>query len=391
MSEYISSNANRFYAAVESAYGQAAPITALNRFPALRVQARQVLTPSRRRDKTGARTYAGASSTGRRVTAFQVDTYFTSWSNTSEPSYGVFFQAGFGASPIISSPLTVAAGVSSLQIRTTAPHGLSTGCGISYGGEIRFITAVPDDLTLAFNAPFTVPVTASSVVCPAITYKLASSLPSITIYDYWAPLGAVSRIIAGASVDRLQISIDGDQYGLRCSGCAADLLDSSSFAGPAVAAGLSTFPTEPALGNFDYSIVPGHLGQVWLGSTQTQFFTLTSANIEVKNNIVPRDREFGSSYPKAILAGRREVIADFNMFAQDDADTAALYAAAKSRTPTSAMLQLGQGVRQLMGIFLPAIVPEIPAYNDADARLEWEFKNNVAQGYADDEIYIAFA
>ena len=41
MSSYISSNANRFYTALESAYGQVAAITAGNRIPALKLTVEQ--------------------------------------------------------------------------------------------------------------------------------------------------------------------------------------------------------------------------------------------------------------------------------------------------------------------------------------------------------------
>ena len=37
------------------------------------------------------------------------------------------------------------------------------------------------------------------------------------------------------------------------------------------------------------------------------------------------------------------------------------------------------------------VVPEVPNYNDSDTRLVWDFKNNLAQGTAEDELYIAFA
>ena len=391
MADYISSNANRFYATVESIYGQAAPVTATNRFPALRVQAHQVAEPSRRRDKTGARSYAGASSTARRRTVFEVQTYFTSWSGTGEPAHGPFFHAGLGGQPSLSSGLSVSAVLAPTQMRTATQHGLSIGSGISYGGEIRFVTAVPDSATLIYNAPFSTLMTGNAILSPVITYRLATSLPSITVYDYWPTSGAVSRIITGGAVDRLEISIEGDRHSLQFSGPAGDLLDSSSFAAAAHTAGLSSFSLEPELSDFEYSIVPGHLGQVWLGSTPSQFFTLSSGSINVRNSVAVRDREFGSSYPQAIVPGRREVEADFTLFAQDDTETAALYAAAKLRMPTSAMLQLGQGSGQLMGIYLPLIVPEIPAYDDAEARLQWQFKNCLAQGQSDDEIYIAFA
>ena len=55
------------------------------------------------------------------------------------------------------------------------------------------------------------------------------------------------------------------------------------------------------------------------------------------------------------------------------------------------MIQLGQQQGQLMGIFMPAMTPEIPNFNDSETRLQWEFKNNKAQGTANDEFFIAFA
>jgi len=192
-------------------------------------------------------------------------------------------------------------------------------------------------------------------------------------------------MVTGAGVDVLDITVNGDYHEFAFSGPAADLLDSTSDTG-AIA-----FPAEPAIGPFDYSIVPGHLGQVWLGSVDSQFLTLTSANIEVRNHMDVRNQEFGSSYPRAITPGIRQISSKFSVFAQDDDQTKGLYQAAKARTLISAMLQLGQQQGQLMGIFLPQVTPEIPVFNDSETRLQWEFHNNLAQGVSDDELFIAFA
>ena len=59
MASYISSNANRFYTALESAYGQVEAITAANRIPAVKLAIRQQVRRRTRRDKTGSRTFAG--------------------------------------------------------------------------------------------------------------------------------------------------------------------------------------------------------------------------------------------------------------------------------------------------------------------------------------------
>lgn len=389
MASYISSNANRFYAAVEASYGQAAIVSAANRFPAVRLQAEQLLERGKRLDKTGTRTFLGTSPYSRRQTAFEVRTYLTSWNESGDPGYGPLVQAALGSAPQISSGLFIAALQSPTQIQTTTPHGLSTGSGVSYLNEIRFVTEVVDTSTIGINAPFSNTASVNAALSPTITYRLSTDLPSITLYDYWDPITAVSRIVTGAAVETFQLSVNGDYHELIFAGPAADLLDSSSFAGGT--AGLSSFPLEPALADFDYSIVPGHLGQVWLGSTPNQFFTLTEASIEVKNNINVRNQEYGSSYPLAIAPGPRQVISQFTLFAEDDTQTPALYAAAKQRDIISAMLQLGQAEQELMGIFLPNVTPEIPAYDDSETRLQWQFANNLAQGTADDEIYIAFA
>ncbi len=389
MASYISSNANRFYAAIEASYGQAAAVSTGNRFPAVRLQAQQLLEHGRRLDKTGTRTFFGSSKDSRRQTAFQTRTYLTSWGGSVSLGYGPLFQSALGGAPQLSNGLTVAALQTPTQIQTASPHGLTSGSAVSFFNEIRFVTATPDASTVVFNAPFSNTPGANAALAPTLTYRLSNSLPSMTLYDYWDPIAAVSRVITGAAVDTLEIAVNGDYHEFIFSGPAADLLDSSSFT--AGSAGLTSFPVEPGLNEFDYSIVPGHLGEVWLGTAANQFFTLTQAGLQVKNNINLRNEEFGSSYPRAIAPGPREVVSNFTVLAQDDAQTSALYAAAKQRDLVSAMLQLGQQQGELMGIFLPSVTPEIPNYNDSETRLQWEFKNNLAQGTADDEVYIAFA
>lgn len=389
MANYISSNANRFYVATEATYGQAAVVTPGNRFPAVKLQAHQVLEGTKRLDKTGTRTFLGSPKTARRHTAFEVRSYLTSWPGSGEPGYGPLFRAGMGNIPQFSGSLSIAAIQNATQIQTSVSHGLSTGTGVSFSNEIRFVTSVIDALTFTINAGFTTTPVAGQALSPTVTYRLSTALPSLTLYDYWDPVSTVSRVLTGAAVDTLDIAVNGDYHEFAFSGPAADLLDSSSFTSGE--GGLTAFPSEPATGVFNYSIVPGHLGQVWLGNLDSEFFTLTAATIEVKNHIDLRNQEFGSSYPRAIAPGMRQVASRFSVFAQDDTQTNALYQAAKARTPVSAMLQLGQQQSELMGIFLPQVTPEIPVFNDSETRLQWEFNSNLAQGISDDELFIAFA
>lgn len=98
MASYILSNANRFYTGAEAAYGQVPAITAQNRFPAVKLTARNELEKAERRDKTGSRTFAGMPAGMRRKTSFDLTTYMTAWNGQgSGPSYGPLFQASLGA------------------------------------------------------------------------------------------------------------------------------------------------------------------------------------------------------------------------------------------------------------------------------------------------------
>ena len=98
MSTYISSSANRFYTALESAYGSVGSITATNRIPAIKLGIQQQVATGTRRDKTGSRTFAGVPAGVRRRTDFDLQTYLTSWDKTTAgPGYGALFQAALAA------------------------------------------------------------------------------------------------------------------------------------------------------------------------------------------------------------------------------------------------------------------------------------------------------
>src|SRR5690242_5844616 len=142
MASFISSNANRFYTALESSFGVVAPITAANRIPAVKLAIRQQLDGGRRRDKTGSRTFGGVPAGMRRLTDFELQTYLTSWdkSNTG-PAYGPLFQSALGAPPqqFAGGVVTSASGDGHLGF--AGVHGLSAGQAVTSGGEIRFVNA----------------------------------------------------------------------------------------------------------------------------------------------------------------------------------------------------------------------------------------------------------
>jgi hypothetical protein len=153
---------------------------------------------------------------------------------------------------------------------------------------------------------------------------------------------------------------------------------------------LTAFPAEPEPAPFNYSIIPGHLGQVWLGIGPDRFFTVTAASVSIDNAVNMRSKEFGSILPRCFSAGARTVLANFELYEQDDAATKALYQAARQQSAIEVMFQLGQQSGQLFGVRMQSVIPQVPQFDDSDGRLQWKFSNDRAQGTVDDEITVAF-
>jgi hypothetical protein len=391
MASYISSNANRFYTALEGAYGQVPAITAANRIPALKLTVRQQLEVTDRKDKTGSRTFTGVPAGGRRQTSFEVRTLLTNWQQgTSNPSYGPLFQAAMGGTPASFAGGTAASATGNGRLAFAAPHGLSAGQAVSSGGEIRFVATIVDAETVQLNVPFTAAPAPGATVGVAVTYAPATELPSVGIFDYWDPSTAVQRLLCGGAVDQMEIDLNGDYHEFRFSGQAQDVVDSVTFASNPGAA-LQTFPAEPTVGAFDYTIIPGNLGEAWLGTAPTQFFTITSASVVMKNGLDTRFKEFGSSLPQAISPGERTVTAAFELYSQNDPNTQGLYQAARQQAPISVMFQLGEAQGQLVGVYLPNVIPVVPEFDDSKNRLQWKFRSSRAQGTVNNEIAVAFA
>src|SRR3954451_17682345 len=202
MPGYVLSNANRFYSAVESVYGQVPRITPANRFVGTCLQAHQFIERTTRTDKTGNRSYQGQAVAGRRRSAFEVRTFLTSLGSAGHPSYGPLLQAALGSVTEPGGPIEVAAIIGATSLQSASPHGLTFGSGIALGGEIRFVTNVIDGLSFTFNAPFAGTFQVGAKLRGALTYRLSKLLPTLSLFDYWDPISTVNRIITGASVNR---------------------------------------------------------------------------------------------------------------------------------------------------------------------------------------------
>jgi hypothetical protein len=386
---YISSNANRWYCAQETAYGQLPAITAANRIPAVKLGAQTQHQKSQRKDKSGSRTWQGLPAGMRRETTFDATSYMRNWADqTVLPGHNPLFEAALGGTGVLWAGQTTGSGSTASTILFGTAHGLTPGQAVAWNGEIRFAASVPDTQTVVLNAPFSSAPASAATIAPTASYGLASELPSVSLFDYWDPSTAVQRVLTGAAVDRFTVAINGDFHQFAFRGSAQDVIDSASFV--AGQGGATAFPAEPAVQAFSYSPVPGNLGQVWLGVIPGQFFTVSQASIELRNDIDMRMNEYGSSLPRGIAPGTRDVELTLELFGQDDAANTALYQAARQQSPISVMFQLGQVNGQLMGVWLKSVVPAVPEFDDSANRLKWKFTDSRAQGTSDDEIAVAF-
>jgi hypothetical protein len=297
-------------------------------------------------------------------------------------------EGAMGAPGLLWPGATVSTGSTQSTIYFVSAHGLAPGQAIVSAGEIRFVAAVVTPQVVVVNAPFSVAPVAGVPLGATATYTLATVLPSVSLFDYWDPSDAVQRVLPGVGVDRMNVAMNGDFHQLEFRGMAQDLVDSASF--QTGQGGLTTFPAEPTPTSVDYGLIPGNLGQVWMGAFPSRMFTVTQASVEIRNNLGLREREYGTILPLAIAPGAREVNMTLEFFAMDDGPTAALYQAARQQSPMSVMFQLGQTAGQMMGVYLKSMIPDVPQFEDADTPLKWQFKDARAQGTVDDEMVVAF-
>lgn len=386
---YILSNANRWYCTQEAAYGQVAAITAANRIPAVNMKVQNQRDKSQRKDKTGTRTWAGLPVGMRRHTTFDATSYMRDWPDpTALPPHGPLLEAAMGSPGLLWPGATTSTGSTQSTIYFVSPHGLVPGQAIVSASEIRFVAAVVTPQVVVVNAPFSVAPVPGVPMGATATYTLAQQLPSVTLFDYWDPADAVQRIMPGAGVDRMTVSMNGDFHQFQFQGMAQDVVDSASF--QTGQGGLTVFPVEPTPTPVDYALVPGNLGEVWMGAIPNQMFTVTKASVEIKNNLAMRENEYGAILPLAIAPAAREVTMTLEFYSLDDVPTAALYQASRQQSPVGVMFQLGQNAGQIVGVYLKSMIPDVPQFEDSETRLQWQFKNTRAQGTAEDEMVVAF-
>jgi hypothetical protein len=381
--EYVSTLSNRIFIQSENDQpgtqnfetARLAPLTALQ----IRNSRKQIF----RRDKTGYRGEQPVIGPQRELVEFKTEGYGTGWDGgAGKPAVSVLLESGLCAPTALGSAYPVQS-VSGTNVTLSQDAMLAVGMGVSFGSEIRFIVAVLGARDFTLNAPFTVEVANGNVLDGCANVQPGDSARTMALLETWSPAEAVQRVMRGAVIDELTIRVNNDFLEIAAQGYAKSLTDSASSGGTA-----NTVPPAP-LGQLPAAPIAGHLGQVWMNSPAARVCTLTQAEIRIDNNIEPRTEEFGCYGAKDYLLGRRTVRLDLSLYGRNDELSHELYAKARNNEPVSVMLQIGNQPGSMFAVYLPAVLLPIPVFDDSDTRLLWRFRDAVALGLQNDEVFIA--
>lgn len=385
---YINSTNERLYGALETEFGTAVNLTAQDRLSFRSLKLKEETIRASRRDKTGSRTRFAPHPEIRTENTFDLVCYFPG-RDPANPTDAMtnLVESALGGERRPAGGLTVSAtSANPAGLTFAAPHGLATGQGLRFGGQLRFVRAVPDANSVLLSAPFDNGITAGSALGISATLFPGEKPRSITLGNYWTPNGSLDRILAGSVIDEMEIALNSDFHGVRFRGVTREVASASSFA--AGSTGLSQFPAEPSADYQSFLLVPGHIGRLFLGGIE---FYLLSLSLRLKNQVDARVREFGLNVAPCYSADLREVSVQFGLYASTKEAVLGLHAMARQRQETDLSIQLGNKAGQLVGIHIPKFIPEIPEITDAESRVVMSYPSSLAYGVVNDEISIAFA
>lgn len=260
--------------------------------------------------------------------------------------FGKFLKNLMGAQHAVALATTTAGSEAVDGATLTSVTGLAVGDLIAVTlatptrREVTRVTAIAgsdvswDDLSEA-------PASGAAVVHGA-TFKQASTVPtSLSIFKFHTA-GGYKEAVAGAIVNRAQITFDGSrEVGIGFSGPAANLYR-TGFTQP----GAHTTVGAPA---------SGLVGTFYVDDAE---FLIVSCGITIEANNELRNREFGSSYASGIISH-----ADFNnvtVSLQFYLEDVSLIDNAEGVIRTQLRLLCGDTNGQMVAAFLPSVEFEIP-------------------------------
>jgi hypothetical protein len=302
------------------------------------------------------------------------------------PETDVLLTNGFGAKQAI-TPLstTVTAGTtpSTTQMTLAAVTGLVANRSwvliniASLGtNHPRLVTAIATNLITVSPALPTAPATSDTVKSGVDYYPATNPASAFTVASYIPQLAGsssalYSREINGCVVDKMGFMFDGNNDAMM------------SFSGPGKT---QTKPAQTQPGAFTVPATvppPGILGNLRVGASA---YPMLKAKIEVVNNMVVRNAEYGVSTASSFYRkGRRTVTVQIDAYVEDPT---AIYDNAVTAAGLSVLIQAGTTAGSLWALLLPKVEFDVPNTPDGENELIWSFKGTALGVNGNDEIYL---
>ncbi len=206
---------------------------------------------------------------------------------TTLPPHGPLLEAAMGAPGLMWPGGTTSTNCTTSTIYFVSPHNLNPGQAVVFGSEMRFVAAVVTPQVVIVNAPFSsAPATGIPLGPTRDLHACNNCCPASACSITGTRSDAVQRILPGVGVDRmtsvherrLPASLSFPGHGPGCAGQQRIVPGWPGWTGDIPR---GDRPRSPV----NYALVPGNLGEVWMGVIPNQMFTVTQASVEIKNNL----------------------------------------------------------------------------------------------------------
>lgn len=255
---------------------------------------------------------------------------------------------------------------------------LTSSAGLAVGGallitcpdgkkRVRVITTLPgaDAVTWAPELPAGQSPANSAAVKSALVYKLTQqNLLSLTIAHYLKNTDAsagLSRVLAGAVVDKFALSLDANDDPIVTLSGPGSLLSASPAAQPG---GFTMVGSQPP---------SGITGELVLVNAAGKFM---KAQIDLTNGLIVRNDEYGkSAAAESYRAGRGEVTCAIDARAESQT----LYDLAAAGTNAGVFIQTGFTEGNILAVRMPNVLFSVPDTDDPDEEVNFPFKGKALE------------
>lgn len=372
MANYSFSRLERAYLQYQPTFGTipntsgTASVTNSNACRFMRMELQNEVALLERPDKTGTRSQEGMTS-GRKVGRWSIEmSLAANGTPGTAPDCDPILAATFGQ--------TAAVGVGSFAIAsstnatptvvTCAAHGIPTGTfemvtiaghttNTNANGVWLAYAGSTTALTLVGSVGNGVGGAVGTVSRVKLTYTFIDDITQFTLWSFRTAATLDQRVGHTCVVTEMTFNLNQDVATWQANGDCLWVLRSKDFGTADVyqAAGLTTFPTEPATPVTNGSIIPGFTGRFVAGaSTATAsvyataavaFPTIRNATIRIQtNNLLVRDT-FGSYYATLTEGDVRNITLSFNIYDDDSTAVNTLKTWGDNKTPVDFVLNLG--------------------------------------------------